>query len=118
MEYVMKSRLSLIAAALVVLLGSMVWLVQDRATVSTAAMLPTVAAPTAPVVGFVPAVEAAPAFAAAPAPAVVPAAPAIAAAAPAQSERAPMVSIDASGGATYVARDGDTISQLAIALLG
>ncbi|MDQ3440130.1 MAG: LysM domain-containing protein [Planctomycetota bacterium] len=113
----MKSRLNLIAAALVVLLGSMVWVVQDHAAVGTVAALPMAAAPTAPVVGFVPAADAAPALAAAAVPAVVPVAAAVAAA-PAQSERTPMVSIDASGGTTYVARDGDTISQLAIALLG
>jgi len=113
----MKSRLSLIAAALVILLGSMVWVVQDRATGAAVATLPMAATPTASVVGFVPAAEAPAGFAAAPTPAIAPVTTAIAAV-PIQRERAPMVSIDASGGATYVARGGDTISQLAIALLG
>jgi pilus assembly protein FimV len=35
-----------------------------------------------------------------------------------QGKSAPLVSIASSGAATYVARDGDTVSQLAIALLG
>lgn len=112
----MKSRLNLIAAALVVLLGSMVWVVEDRSAVITATALPMAAAPTA-VETFVPAAQAAPAFAVAPAPTVVPATAAVAPV-PAPSKPAPTVSINASGGATYVARYGDTISQLAIALLG
>lgn len=113
----MKSRLNLIAAALVVLLGSMVWVVEDRSAVITAAALPMAAAPTAAVETFVPAAQAAPAVAAAPAPAVVPVSPPVAPV-PAPNEPAPTVSINASGGATYVARYGDTISELANALLG
>ncbi|MBA3269239.1 MAG: LysM peptidoglycan-binding domain-containing protein [Acidobacteria bacterium] len=116
----MKSRLTLIFAALVILLGAMVWVVQDRSTAASL-MAATPAAPAEPVQpapAAEPAVSATPvpASIAPPAPAVVPVAPP----APAvpQAESAPTVRINRLGHATYVARDGDTVSQLAIALLG
>jgi hypothetical protein len=110
----MKSRLTLIFAALVILLGAMAFLVQERPAVVPAAAMATRSVVAAPTV----AIPVSPAFsetpAAAPAPAVIPpgAAPSP------EKQTAPLVSVDAAGDLNYVARDGDTVSQLAIALLG
>jgi hypothetical protein len=91
----------------------MVWVVQDR---STAAALPMAAAPLE--VGQVPpAAEEQSIVTAAPVAVHASGAEPVAAAVP-QAKAAPRVSIDSSGAATYVARDGDTVSQLAVALLG
>jgi len=109
----MKSRLTLIFAALVILLGAMVFVVQERpavAPVAAMAAVPVVAAPTV-AIPVLPAVSETPVPA--PAPAVIP--PAVPSS---EKQTAPMVSVDASGNLNYVARDGDTVSQLAIALLG
>jgi hypothetical protein len=110
----MKSRLTLIFAALVILLAAMVFVVQERpsnAPVSAMATVPVVPAPTV-AIPVLPAVSEAPVPA--PAPAVIPpvARPS------SEKQTAPMVSVDTSGDLNYVARDGDTVSQLAIALLG
>ena len=107
----MRFRLTLIFAALVVLLGAMIFVIQDRRTdVSAPAMAVAPAeqsaAPSAP--AAVPAV--APALTLAPAAPVVEQLP--------QVKAAPMVHVDASGSVQYIARAGDTLSQLAIALLG
>jgi hypothetical protein len=101
----MKSRLTLIFAALTVLLGAMVWVIQDRPTAPEA---PAMAAEQALAPAAAPAAGQA---AAAAIPATVPVA------AP-QGQSPPTVLVDASGDVTYVARAGDTVSQLAIALLG
>ena len=114
----MKSRLTLIFCALTVLLGAMVWLVNDRPGVATVpAMAVSPADPPAPVARL----AAGPSAAVAPiAPASVPVpAPAFAPVPPAPRQiPAPTASIDASGEVTYVARAGDTVSQLAGAMLG
>src|SRR5688572_938749 len=129
----MKSRLTLIFAALIVLLGTMAWVVQDRnATAPTPAMAAVPASVPSPVI--------APAPAAPPAPAIMAAAvtvplatverqaeqPVTEAAAPTtspatlvrQGKSSPVVHVAASGVVTYVAREGDTVSELAIALMG
>ena len=104
----MKSRFTLIFATLVILLGTMIWLVSDRRSGSAAA------APVAERV-IIHEVDTA-------------AAPSIAASIPVATEQvvapvpevkvAPMVHVDAAGLKQYVARDGDTVSQLAVALMG
>jgi len=97
----MKARLTLICCALTVLLGAMVWIVNDRSGV---AAVPAIA------VESIPAPMASPAApGTAPVPATSPA-----------SLRDPVAraSIDASGEVTYVARAGDTVSDLAAAMLG
>ncbi|MBC8107316.1 MAG: LysM peptidoglycan-binding domain-containing protein [Anaerolineae bacterium] len=93
----MKSRLTLIFSALVVLLGSMTWLVQDRKSNATGPV---------------------PALAAERSVSIRPEATVEQTGAPVVSADAPMVHVDASGEVKYTARDGDTVSQLAIALLG
>ena len=100
----MKSRLSLIFTALAVLLGAMVWVVQDRPVTR----------------GFPEAPEPVLAIAAAPAagPPVVAATTTAPAAPDAQVKDPPTVRIGSSGDVQYVARPGDTVSQLAAALLG
>lgn len=122
----MKSGLSLIFAALVVLLGAMVWVVRDRQTAAPAlasAVAPEIdAAPLASVevaptasqaAPTTPAVQAAPATTA-------PAAVAISSVAPLapSGESSSAVHVSTLEEAKYVARTGDTVSQLAIALLG
>jgi hypothetical protein len=102
----MKSRLTLIFAALVVLLGAMVWVVQSQkgaTTVAQMAIEPGVANRAQPVV-----VQAA----------ISATAPSAVIAFMAAAKTAPMVHVEPSGEVKYVARDGDTVSQLAIALLG
>lgn len=102
----MKSRMTLISAALVVLLGAMVWVIQDRNTDSAVrAAMPEQAV-------AIRVARAEPA-------ATMPAATQAAVEAPAPSEE-PSVEIylDGNGEVSYVARPGDTISQLAMALLG
>lgn len=115
----MKSRLNLIAAALLVLIGSMVWVLEDRAALIPApamAAAPASAADRAEPVA--PPIVSAPVAAPAPAPTPAPAPAAPVALVPPPREPAPSVSIDASGRATYAAQDGDTLSQLAAALFG
>ncbi len=142
----MKSRLTLIFAALVVLLGSMIWVVQDRRTTNGARALAAADIPLAPATitpapaSIISAPAPAPALAAAPVPIVaptvaVPVAPAKASATPsapaapaapiasapapaAEGKSSPIIHVAASGAVNYIARDGDTLSQLAIALLG
>jgi nucleoid-associated protein YgaU len=100
----------LIVATLVLLLGSMVWMVQDRhnaAPLTVLAAEQTVATTTV----------------AEPASALPSTAPELAPVAAAttpvpQSKSSPAVHVDASGEVKYVARAGDTVSQLAVALLG
>ncbi len=104
----MKSRLTLIFAALVILLGAMIWVIEDRPAAGT---LPALAA-APPVLITVdptpPRIEA---------PALVPTTvPTAAIALPIKSS--PVVRVNASGEVEYVARGGDTVSQLAIALMG
>lgn len=95
----MNSPRTLIVAACVILPGSMLWMVHDRA-----------AAPANPVVRT----EAA--SMREPFPTLALAAPV---AAPALAGKtAPMVHVDRAGDVKYVARGGDTLSQLAIAMLG
>ncbi len=101
----MKSRLTLIFAALLVLLGAVIWMVQDRHTGA--------AAPAAAVAARV-----APAARQAIAPTTAPAAVASVETPGPQGKSSPMVQVDTSGGAKYVAQAGDTLSQLATALLG
>src|SRR3954470_12875313 len=89
----MKSRLSLIFVTLVVLLGSMVWVIQDRRNVAS---LPAMAAPSAPI-----SVEATPAAAVLPASAI-PVAPTQSVAVPVaipttEAPTLPMVHVDPSG---------------------
>lgn len=107
----MKSRLTLIFSALTVLLGAMVWVVNDRpgvATVPVMAVEPVAAVPVAPGAGP-----------AAPTAVQTVASAAAAPAAPATRRNAPPTArIDASGEVTYVARPGDTVSELADAMLG
>jgi hypothetical protein len=110
----MKSRLSLIFAALVVLLGAMVWAVLDR---RNGAPEPADGARIVPAVGG----GVSPAFGPAPQIATVPVTPAPSAPAPvlAPSRKgAPMVHVDPSGAVRYFARAGDTMSDVVIALLG
>ena len=101
----MKSRLTLIFCALVVLLGSMVWLVQDRRLNATGP-IPALAAEWNVSIRPEP-------LATKPGPA-----PAGSTATPAVASTDAMVHVDSSGEVKYAARDGDTVSQLAIALLG
>jgi hypothetical protein len=113
-EVSMKSRFSLIFAALVVLLGAMLWVVQDRRTGHPE---PADGPLTVPTVGK----DVTPAFGPAPLAAAVPITSAPPAAAPAvapNEKGAPMVHVDPSGAVRYVARAGDTLSEVAIALLG
>jgi hypothetical protein len=131
----LKSRLTLIFAALVVLLGAMVWVVADRATATTSGFAPS---PTpAPLRAFAPETDAGFSGAARTGPAAAgptpvwvragatPAVPVPAAAEtrPAglprgQVASSPTLRVDASGDVTYDARAGDTVSELAAALLG
>jgi hypothetical protein len=99
MEAYMKSRQTLIVAACVILPGGMLWMVHDRA-----------AAPANPVVRTETAAGREPVPTMALATPV--AAPALA------GKTAPMVHVDRAGDVKYVARGGDTLSQLAIAMLG
>src|SRR4051812_38536815 len=98
----MKSRLTLIFSALVVLLGSMVWLVQDRRSNATGPVPALAAERNVPI-----RLENNLSKSAASAPV-----------APNGLSDAPMVHVDSSGEVKYTAREGDTVSQLAIALLG
>ncbi|MDB5304873.1 MAG: hypothetical protein JWM97_2422 [Phycisphaerales bacterium] len=103
----MKSRLTLIFAALVVLLAAMVWMVRDR---FTGAVVPSMAAGRTVVIRVKPIAEQT---------TTPTTAPVASAAAPAsEGKSSPMVHVDASGAVIYVARAGDTVSQLAVALLG
>lgn len=101
----MNYRKTLIFAAIVVVLGTAtMWIARDRSnTVS-----PVLAS--GPTVVF----TVAPASEPATAPSVTQTAPTP----PAEPKPAPMVQVDAAGHVDYVARTGDTVSQLAIALLG
>jgi hypothetical protein len=113
----MKSRLSLIFAALVVLLGAMAWVVLDRKT----APAPAIAAAPAPALERASALERAPTIATPLEPAAIQVAAAPPAPAPApQVPSSPVVRVTASEEThpKYIAREGDTLSQLAIALLG
>ena len=107
----MKSRLSLIFAALVVLLGSMVWIIQDRRSAVTP---PAMAAAPSDAIR----VTAAPEPIIAPVISTAPVAPIPVATAVPQTQSPPIVHVGTSGDVQYTARDGDTVSQLAIALLG
>ena len=102
----MKSRLTLIFAALVVLLGGMIWMMQDR--------LPSTASVPAPVPKPTVTMAYEPIAQTVTAPTTVPTerAPAT------QPLPSPMVHVGPAGEVIYVARAGDTASQLAIALLG
>jgi hypothetical protein len=118
----LKSRMSLIFTALVVILASMIWVIRDRGNTADIAAAPLVPMLVQTVRAVdVPAPTAVPAIAAAAAPAgatdvtVTPAAPA--AAAP-QPKSAPVVQVSSDGNVNYTARAGDTVSDLAVALRG
>ncbi len=105
----MKSRMTLIFSSLVILLGTMTWVVLDRRGG---------------------AVEPVPTVAVAPMPAITTAEPTpMTTAGPATTDQTleasapdiktpPTVHVEADGEMKYTARDGDTVSQLAVALLG
>jgi hypothetical protein len=101
----MKSRPTLIFATLVVLLGGMLWIRHNHPAATAAPG--TTGAPTV-AMGIV---TDAPQTTV---PASVPVVPTPAA----QAKSAPLVHVQASGEVQYIAREGDTVSQLAIALLG
>src|SRR4051812_32930603 len=103
----MKYRLTLIFAALVVLLGAMIWVVQDRTTASVA---PGLFAERTVAIRVAVLREQAVSPANISASSVVASEP--------QIQSSPMVHVDPAGQMRYVAREGDTVSQLAIALLG
>lgn len=108
----MKTRMSLIFATLLVILMSMIWVVRDPGRANDAAVPPSMAAPT---VTAVP-----PLNIAVKPPEVVPAAPVASAMAVPQAPAVlrTQVHIDKDGITNYTARDGDTVSELATALLG
>ena len=101
----MKSRVSLTCAAVVVLLVAMTWVVQDRRS-AAASTTATATIPATIPTTFSQAADVTPAPTAG-TPDLAPAAKA-----------APMVRICAVEPVGYVARDGDTISEVTIALLG
>jgi phage tail protein X len=101
----MKSRLTLIFAALVVLLWGMLWIRHDHRAATAAPG--TTGAPTVAMRIVTDAQQTT-------APAIVPVVPIPAV----QAKSAPLVHVEASGEMQYIAREGDTVSQLAIALLG
>jgi hypothetical protein len=141
----MKTRLNLVFSALIIILISLVWVVRDRgsdpdvasasttdaaqATVtrveSTDLAVVTPASAAAPIAAPTDATAIAPALAAplstSPAPSPTANSPAPATAdprTPATADPRTMVHIDADGTANYTARQGDTLSELAAALLG
>ena len=101
----MKFRLTLIFAALVVPLGGMLWFRHGH--------LATIAAP-APTAQPTVAMRIVTDAPQTTAPVIVPVVPTPAA----EVKSAPLVHVQASGEVQYIAREGDTVSQLAIALLG
>ncbi len=105
----MKSRLTLIFAALVVLLGAMLWVMHDRRDNAGG---PVIASEQALTVRSEPAGVQSTVLPVVPLPA-----PPLPTRTP-EPKPQPMVHVSTSGDVNYVARDGDTISQLAIALLG
>jgi LysM repeat protein len=106
----MKSRLSLIFAALVVLLGAMVRVVADRRAAAPVPVAIIAPAPGSPLLR-----ASAPVM---PAPVVMPAPLASAPVATPAAKAEPVVHVDPSGAVRYVARAGDTLSEVAVALLG
>jgi len=100
-----KARLTLIFAVLIVMVGATMWIVRDRTAGTPVPVMAVASNRTVP---------AAPAADRSNTPATV--AP-LAAPAP-ERKPAPTVHVAPSGELSYVARDGDTVSQLAIALLG
>lgn len=98
----MKFRLTLIFAGFVLVLAAVtMWIARDRST----NLSPALASGPTIVVRAEPAVEPT-------------TAPSVTETPPAPHKSAPMVQVDADGSIKYVARPGDTVSQLAIALLG
>ncbi len=137
----MKTRMSLIFSALVMILVSMVWVIRDRAagadtvaasgsdapmamaTAQRAVEVEIVAPPSAvpAAVGPAPVAPATVAPASVAPAMAVPAVAAVIAALPAQAattDSRTMVHMEADGTANYTAREGDTLSDLAIALMG
>ena len=101
----MKTRFTLTLAVLIVLLGATIWIVRDRIA-GTAA--PVLAADSSSTVSVVPPTERSISpSTVAPLPTPSP-----------ERKPAPSVHVAASGELSYVARSGDTVSQLAVALLG
>jgi hypothetical protein len=126
----LKSRLSLIFTALVLILGCMVWVVRDRGATGDVAIVPmppmqVQVLPPAPLQSssLPPVVSSTlpPAAMAAVAPAVpteVTVTPAIPAEVTPEVKSAPLVHVTTDGNVAYTARDGDTVSNLAVALRG
>jgi hypothetical protein len=113
----MKSRMSLILTALVVILVSMVWVVRDRGNAGDVAMAPAMTAP--PMTVLVQSVPApTPAVPAPTSATEVSVTPPIPAAAAPQPKSSPLVHVASDGTINYTARDGDTVSDLAVAMLG
>lgn len=111
----MNSRLTLIFSTLVILLAGMIWIISERpAAIITAMAVDRPVAPAASVEQ--PHVMVAPAVVELSPPA--PAAFNALTIAPPQVKTAPMVHVNPAGEMRYTARAGDTVSQLAIALLG
>jgi hypothetical protein len=105
----LKSRMSLIFSALVVILVSMVWVVRDRGNSGDVAIVPAIApAPIEVLVQSVPT----------PAPTQVSVTPPIPAEVLPLPKSAPLVHVATDGNVNYTARGGDTVSDLATALTG
>ncbi|MDB5330282.1 MAG: hypothetical protein JWP03_1433, partial [Phycisphaerales bacterium] len=104
----MKSRLTLIFAALVVLVSALIWVMRDR---PASTLAPSMAAERTVVIRVKQTAEPAPS------PTTLPAVTTLATPA-SQGKSSPMVHVDPSGEVKYVAREGDTVSQLAVALFG
>ncbi len=119
----MKTKMSLIFATLVVLLGTMIWVVQDRRSMNARSSdRGYVASPVPAPAAVIPVAAAAPTTVTRTEPMVPQAAVTASGTTPSQvvseTPAAPMVHVAASGAMKYTARDGDTLSQLAVALLG
>jgi len=108
-EVRLKTRMSLIFAALVVILASMIWVVRDRGNSGDVALVPAMApAPIQVLVQSVPVPVAAQVSVTPPIPTAV--APTV--------KTAPLVHVATDGNVNYTARGGDTVSDLATALKG
>jgi len=116
----MKNRMSLIFVALVVILISMIWVIRDRGNAGDVALAPAMApAPMEVLVQNVPVPP--PVSQAASSPTVSPAmtvTPPIPAALAPQEKSPALVHVATDGTIRYTARAGDTVSELAVAMLG
>jgi hypothetical protein len=109
-EVRLKTRMSLIFAALVVILVSMIWVVRDRGNAGDVAQAPAMA-PQPPIAVLVQSVPA-------PVAAEVTQTPPIPAAVVPPTKSGPLVHVATDGNVNYTARAGDTVSDLATALKG